>query len=194
MPQGAAARRKLVRITFSSLSQMALQLSKLDVDGFDLPAEGEWRPVEIVKRNRRTEILSDIEGLARREGAGHRPLDLDAQRLPPSTAMTTSAGAAGLAILVSTDDAMLAGLKGLGRAADIALDHHHVVFVNEMTLFHVERQAAGDSAERVKNAGRVFADVNVHGHAIALASDRQARQTRAAASSRIEAPAAYRAP
>jgi hypothetical protein len=56
-------------------------LSKLDVDGFDLPAEGEWYPVEVVKRNRRTEVLSDIESLARREGTRDSALDRNAQRL-----------------------------------------------------------------------------------------------------------------
>ena len=64
----------------------------------------------------------------------------------PSTVSTTSAGAPGLAIVVSTSIRCLPAAKSALGTGDCAFDDHHVVLVDQVTLVHIQREAAGSAA------------------------------------------------
>ena len=107
----------------------------------------------------------------------------------PSTVSTTSAGAPGLAIVVSTSIRCLPGGELVLRARDVALDDHHVVLVDELALVHVEREPAGGAAERVEHARGVLAELGVDRHVVALAAEARRGELRHAGRRRVEVPA-----
>ena len=78
----------------------------------------------------------------------------------PSTLRMTSAGAPGLAIVVSTSILCLPAAT-FPRCEYRPLDDHHIVLVDELAIVHVERDAAACTSERIKNSGCIFAELGV---------------------------------
>ena len=88
----------------------------------------------------------------------------------PSTFSTTSAGRTGLGDRRVHFDPVLALGDLLLRSGRVALDDHHVVFVDELALVHVKRESSGSAAERVEHAGGVFTKLGLDRHPVALAA------------------------
>ena len=161
---------------------------KVDSHGADSAGECEGLAVEIVERHGRTEIDADVERFARRERAGDRALDGDAHRGLAVDADRDVRGSAGLSDRCVDHDPMFAGAYRRGGAADIALDHHHVVFVDEIALVHVEREAAGDSAQRIDDARCVLIHLDIRRDAVAFAPEAGTGEFGQPGCRRIESP------
>ena len=75
----------------------------------------------------------------------------------------------------------------------VALDHHHIVLVNEFALVHVQREAAAGTAERIQDAGSAsFASSALTRITIAFATKSGRRQIPAAGSSSRRSPVRVR--
>ena len=102
----------------------------------------ERTPFKVVERNWRTEIeLPTSKVSLAVKAAGTVRLTVVRATSAPSTVSNTSAGAPGLAIVVSTSMRCSPG-ESLLASARVPLDDHHVVLVDELALVHVKSQAA----------------------------------------------------
>src|SRR5664279_6443965 len=73
---------------------------------------------------------------------------------------------------------MLARSKLRRGTSDVALDDHHVVFVDERALVHVQREAAARATQCVQHAGSAVSDFRVDGHHVVRMAKSRRRELR----------------
>ncbi|MNV86531.1 hypothetical protein D3C71_1805740 [compost metagenome] len=78
--------------------------------------------------------------------------------------------------------------RDLVRARLVILDDHHVVFVDQVTIVHVDAEAAAGAADRIEHPAGIFGEIHVDRHVVALAPDARRCKLRHAARVLAERP------
>src|SRR5208337_3041295 len=157
----------------------------------DLSVELERTPFKVVAGNRGAKVDAHVEGLAGGEGARHGNLRDRARDFVAINAEHDVGGRAGPRGLKRGihNDGVFAGRELFLRLRDVALDDHHVVFVDEVPLVHVAGETAARTAEGVEYAAGVLTGFEVDGDLVTLAAQAGRGKLRHAIGGVVKGPA-----
>jgi len=139
-------------------------------DFLNLPFKLERAVVEVIVRNRRTEVAAHVEAFARVKAAGTVRFNSAWPISAPSTLSTTVPGLPGPVMVVSTVILCFASGERLLATGFVLFDDHHVVEIDEVAFVHVKHETTTGAAKGVEDAAGTFATLQVHLHRVALAA------------------------